>query len=123
MTRKTRAELEAERQEMLALSEAHEFAQYPTRLMAALELATKEFYYELSVENSVFVLRDRNERRPEAVAFTLAHTRASQTALVNLEWDLQEKAALQAEAERVRLARAAALSKLTLEEKELLNLN
>jgi hypothetical protein len=122
MARKTKAELAAEREQARAAQEAHEFAQYPTRLMVALELATREFYYELAVENSVFVLRDRNERRPEAVEFTLAHTRDSQTALMNLEWELKDKALVRAEAERLRLAREAALAKLTQEERELLDL-
>ena len=122
MTRKTKAEREAEREEARAAQEAHDFAQYPSRLMAALELATKKFYYELTVVNSLFTLMNRDRPRDPVRYFTLTHTSDSQMALETLEWELHFLAEEQAERERVRLARAAALAKLTKEERELLDL-
>jgi len=122
MARKTKAELQAEREEAQALQEAHEFAQYPSRLMAALEEATTQSNYELEVRNNQFTLRDRDSRRPETVFLTLTHTRDSREALDNLEWDLRGKAEAREEAERRRQARETALAKLTKEERELLGL-
>ena len=122
MARKTKAEQEAEREEAQALQEAHEFAQYPSRLMTALEEATTQSNYELEVRNNQFTLRDRDSRRPETVFLTLTHTRDSREALDNLEWDLRGKAEERAEAERRRQARETALAKLTKEERELLGL-
>ena len=121
MARKTKAELQAEREEAQALQEAHEFAQYPTRLMAALERATT-LNFELEVRNSQFNLRDRDSRRPETVFLTLTHTRDSRQALDNLEWNLRVEADERAEAERQRLARETALAKITEEERNLLGL-
>ena len=122
MARKTKAELQAEREEAQALQEAHEFAQYPSRLMAALEEATTRSNYELEVRDNQFTLRDRDSRRPETVFLTLTHTRDSRQALDNLEWNLRVKALDRAEAERQRLARETALAKLTEEERNLLGL-
>ena len=122
MARKTKAELQAEREEAQALQEAHEFAQYPSRLMAALEEATTQSNYELEVRNNQFTLRDRDSRRPETVFLTLTHTRDSREALDNLEWNLRVKAEEREQAERQRQAREAALAKLTQEDRELLGL-
>ena len=122
MARKTKAELQAVREEAQALQEAHEFAQYPSRLMAALEEATTRSNYELEVRDNQFTLRDRDSRRPEAVFLTLTHTRDSRQALDNLEWNLRVKADERAEAERQRQARETALAKLTQEDRKLLGL-
>ena len=122
MARKTKAELQAEREEAQALQEAHEFAQYPSRLMAALEEATTRSNYELEVRDNQFTLRDRDSRRPETVFLTLTHTRDSRQALDNLEWNLRVKADERAEAERQRQARETALAKLTEEDRKLLGL-
>ena len=122
MARKTKAELQAEREEAQALQEAHEFAQYPSRLMAALEEATTRSNYELEVRDNQFTLRDRDSRRPETVFLTLTHTRDSRQALDNLEWNLRVKADERAEVERQRQARETALAKLTEEDRELLGL-
>jgi hypothetical protein len=121
MARKTKAELAAEREEALALQQAHEFANYPTRLMAALERATT-LNFELEVRNSQFELRDRDARRHETVFFTMTHNSDNQRALENLEWDLRIKADKRAEMKRQAQVRKDALAKLTQEEKELLNL-
>ena len=122
MARKTKAELQAEREEAQALQEAHEFAQYPSRLMAALEEATTQSNYELEVRDNQFTLRDRDSRRPETVFLTLTHTRDSRQALDNLEWNLRVKAEEREQAERQRQAREAAMAKLTEEDRELLGL-
>ena len=122
MARKTKAELEAKREERRAAQEAHDFAQYPSRLMAALELATRTNNYELSVENGMFALRIRDYPRDPALYFTMTHTPNSQLHLDSLEWELEAMAKQQAELERQRLAREAALAKLTKEERKLLNL-
>ena len=88
MARKTKAELAAEREEALAAQEAHEFAQSPSRLMAALELATS-LNYELTVENAKFRVRNYNERAEYYM--TAQHTRASQDTLQELEWELEQE--------------------------------
>ena len=119
MARKTKAELVAEREEAQAAQEAHEFAQYPTRLLTALELATS-LNYELTVKESKFVVRNYNDR----VEFYLTpqHTRASQDTLQEMEWELEREQEARAEVVRRLEAKQAALSKLTKEEKELLGL-
>ena len=122
MAPKTKVELAAEREQARAMVAELEFAQYPTRLMAALELATRTNNYELSVENRMFALKIRDYPRDPALYFTMTHTPDSQLALENLEWEMKAMAEQQAELERQRLAREAALAKLTQEERELLNL-
>ena len=122
MARKTKVELAAEREQARAMVAELEFAQYPSRLMAALELATKKFYYELTVVNSLFTLMNRDRPRDPAIYFTMTHTPDSQMALETLEWELKAMAEQQAEQERQHLAREAALAKLTQEDRELLGL-
>ena len=122
MARKTRAEQEAERQEMQALQEAHDFAAYPSRLMKALEEATQKNNFDLTVRNSQFVLQDRDRPRDTPFTMTMTHTKTSQWALEALERTLEEMAEERAEAERKRTVRATALAKLTQEERELLDL-
>jgi hypothetical protein len=122
MARKTKAELQAEAEARAAATLAMEQAEYPSRLMAALEAATTQSNYELEVRDSQFTLRDRDSRRPETVFLTLTHTRDSREALDTLEWNLRSKAEAREEAERQRLAREAALAKLTAEERKLLGL-
>lgn len=122
MARKTKAELAAEREEALALREAEEFEQYPSRLMAALEEATQKNNFELVVRNSQFVLVDLDRPRDTPFTLTRTHTKTSQWALEGLECVMEEKAEERAEAERKRTVRATALAKLTAEERELLDL-
>jgi hypothetical protein len=122
MARKTKAELQAEAEAWAAATLATEQAEYPARLMAALELATRTNNYELSVENGMFALRDRDQRRPEAVMLTTSYTLDNHTALDELEWSMRVKAEEREEATRQRQAREAALAKLTEEERKLLGL-
>ena len=122
MARKTKAELTAERQEARALREAEEFAQFPSRLMAALEDATQKNNFELTVKNSAFVLMDRDRPRDTPFTMTMTHTKTSQWALEALESTLEEMEMDRAHARAQAAVRAAALNKLTKEEKELLGL-
>ena len=122
MARKTKAEQAAEREEALALREAEEFAQFPSRLMAALEEATQKNNFELTVKNSAFVLMDRDRPRDTPFTLTMTHTKTSQWQLVSLEDTLEELEMNRAHARAQAAVRAAALAKLTQEERELLNL-
>lgn len=122
MARKTKAERQAEAEAQAAATLALEQAEYPARLMAALELATRTNNYELSVENGMFVLRDRDVRKPEAVMFTTSYTLDNHTALDELEWSMRVKAEEREQAERQRQIRETALAKLTEEERKLLGL-
>ena len=122
MARKTKAERQAEAEAWAAATLALAQAEYPARLMAALELATRTNNYELSVENGMFVLRDRDQRRPTAVMLTTSYTLDNHTALDELEWTMRVKAEEREQAERQRQAREAALAKLTEEERKLLGL-
>ena len=122
MARKTKAELNAEREEASALQEAHDFAAYPSRLMAALELATTKNNYELEVRNGMFSLRDRDER-DSTLSLTMVHTRNSLYALETLEWDMERKEAAREEAKRLQEVRRAAFAKLSKEEQTALGLN
>ena len=122
MARKTKAELAAEREEARAAQEAHDFAQYPSRLMKALEEATQRNNFELTVKNSVFVLVDRDRPRDTPFTMTMTHTMTSQWSLEALESTLEEMEMERAHARAQAAVRAAALNKLTKEEKELLGL-
>ena len=122
MARKTKAELAAEREEERALQEAHDFAAYPSRVMKALEEATQKNNFELTVRNNQFVLRDRNRPRDTPFTLTMTHTPTSQWALEALESTLEELEMERAHALAQAAVRAAALAKLTKEERELLGL-
>lgn len=119
MARKTKAELAAEREETMAMRQAEEFAAYPARLMDMLEHATAyPHYYTLTVRNSMFVLqRERSEHVLPPV-----HTPSAQDDMddLTMSMDFREQAAY--EAAQVANAKAAALAKLTAEERKLLNL-
>lgn len=120
MARKTREQLVEE--QALALQEAEEFAQYPSRVMKAMEEATQKSNFELTVKNSEFVLVDRDRPRDNPFTLLMTHTRTAQWALEALERTLEEMAEDRAEAARRRDVRATALAKLTAEERELLDL-
>ena len=121
MARKTKAELQAEREAMLAQALANEQASYPARLMQALEEATTKNNFELQVRDGMFNLRDRDSR--DEFVFAVAHNPTSQSFLENLEWELQSKAEERAEAERLSNLRRQAFAKLSDEEKHALGLN
>lgn len=125
MARKTKAELNAEREAYEEAQRVEREAAYPMRLMAALEEATKKNNYELTVVNSVFVLRDRDASRydNDPAALSYVYTENSQNALENLEWDMKVKAEERAESERLSNLRRQAFLKLSQEEKDALGLN
>lgn len=122
MARKTKAELEAERQAANAARMLEEAEAYPAKLMTLLEEATTKNNYELAVRNGMFSLRDRNSRSDLALSLTAEYTENSWYALESLEYDLETAAAERAEAERRYQAKQTALNKLTKEERELLGL-
>jgi len=97
-------------------------AAYPSRVMAALELATQNHNFELTVRNRMFVLVDRDRPRDTPFNMTMTHTPTSQWALEALERTLEELEMERAHALAQAAVRAAALAKLTKEERELLDL-
>ena len=107
---------------MLALREAEEFSQFPSRLMAALEEATQKNNFELTVKNNVFVLVDRDRPRDTPFTSTMTHTKTSQWQLEALERVMEEMEMERAHTRAQAAVRAAALAKLTAEERELLDL-
>lgn len=122
MARKTKAELAAEREAYEAARRAEQVAAYPAKLMAALEEATTENNYELTVKNGMFSLRDRDANTDLTLSLTMSYTENSWNALESLEWDLEQYAEERANRERRYAVKQAALSKLSNEEREVLGL-
>jgi epoxyqueuosine reductase QueG len=104
---------------------ANQVAEYPQRLMLALARATNA-YFELTVSDNRFQLRNVNDRYDSVVSLAYAHSPNSQEQLESLEYDLDSYEKRLAEAQRLREVKAEALRKvnelLTAEERELLNL-
>ena len=119
MARKTREQLLAERKDAEEKKDAADAAAYFPRLMAAMELATNNFGYELRVSNSAFVLYDSVERE-EVDPLPSEFKRDALYTLNRLEHELAYRARLRAEEEARELAKKAALAKLTDEERRLL---
>ena len=119
MARKTKAEMMAERQEALAAREAHEFAQYPSRVMAVLERAVKgPNYFDLTVTDGQFeVVQGRETWRLGHV-----HSRANQQVLEDLEFSLELVEEEYKRSMELAAKKTAALNKLTREERDLLGL-
>ena len=123
MARKTKAEMEAERELAQASQAAYEAEQYPTRLMAALEAATTTLNFELTVRDGIFLVQDRNDRPVlSELWLSVTYNRNSQEDLERLEWAVKNALEERAEAERRWAVKQAALNKLSKEEKELLGL-
>jgi len=118
MARKTKAELEAEAVARQQAYEAQAEAEYPARLMAALERANSNF--TLTVKDSVFVLTDNDNRK--AYKLNPTYTNSNSWDLNDFEQLVDEKERAEAEQNRRYLARQSALAKLTKEERELLDL-
>ena len=87
--------------------------------MNMLERATN-LGYELTVEEAKFVVRERNSRTQWSMA--LAYDTASQEMLDSLTWAVDEEELRRLAAEAKAQAKAAALAKLSKEERELLGL-
>lgn len=104
---------------------ANQVAEYPARLMTVLTRATNA-YFELSVNDNKFLVRDRNKYEPQVHTLAYAHSPNSQEQLEELEYELDRHEAELAEARRVREVKENALRKvnemLTAEERELLGL-
>lgn len=104
---------------------ANQVAEYPARLMVVLARATNA-YFELSVNDNKFLVRDRNKYKPVVHALAYTHSSNSQEQLEELEYELDRHEAELAEARRLREVKENALRKvnelLTAEERELLNL-
>ncbi len=104
---------------------AKQVAEYPTRLMVALTRATNA-YFELSVNDNKFLVRDRNKYEPQVHTLAYAHSPNSQEQLEELEWALDRHEAELAEQRRVAEVRKEAERKarelFTDEERELLGL-
>jgi flagellar basal body-associated protein FliL len=121
MTRETKAErLAREAAEAAALA-AVLTATYPQRLITMLERATKA-NFELEVRDAIFFLEDRDDSRDRTVALTLTYSKANEEALQELDWRVEMKEEAEREALRRATMRKAALSKLSLEEREILGL-
>lgn len=121
MARKTREQLLAERKAAEEKQDAVDAAAYFPRLMAAMELATNNFGYELRVSNGAFVLFDRVDQY-NTDPLPSEFKRDALYTLNRLEHELDCRARLRAEEEARELARKAALAKLTDEERKLLGL-
>jgi hypothetical protein len=109
------ARFDAERE---ALMES-ERSMYPTNLMNQLERATN-LGYELTVEEAKFVVRERNSRTQWSM--TLTYDLTSQDMLDSMTWNVEEEELRRLAAEAKAQAKAAALAKLSKEERELLGL-
>lgn len=120
MARKTKAQMAAEQAAYTAALKAAEVEQYPTLLLDTLERATK-LGYELTAVDRQFVVRDWNSNA--VWSLTPLYTKESQENLDTLVWDVEEEELRRLAAEAKAQAKAAALAKLTKEERELLGLN
>ena len=109
------ARFDAERDARLAETKAS----YPARLMDMLERATK-LRYELTAEDAKFVVRDMNSNAKWVMAMT--YDNFSEAALEALTYDVEDTELRRLAAEAKAQAKAAALAKLSKEERELLGL-
>ncbi len=120
MARETKAERLA--REAAELEKRVELAKstYTERMMAVLERATK-MNFEIEVKDAKFVLSDRDNRYTTFYVLP-AWTEFADTSLWELEYNVEDKEAKHAEAERRANVRKEALSKLSEEEREVLGL-
>jgi hypothetical protein len=121
MARETKAQREARLEAETAQRVAVAKATYTERMMAVLERAVRE-NFELSVENQCFTVRNRDSRGFDSYAVTPAWNDMADSELYSLEMAVEDKEEARAEREQKAQARAAALSKLSKEERELLGL-
>jgi len=121
MARETVAQRTARLETEQAQREAVAKATYMTRVMSVLERATKA-NFELEVRDRLFVLEDRDDRRGGTYRFPAEWSLDADNALDSLEFEVGYKEEAMREAARRAQVRAAALSKLSQEERELLGL-
>lgn len=122
MARETKAERMARIAQEQAEREAALVAAYPANLMEMLERATNQRFFELQVQDSKFRLVDLNAPRDQVIELGIFFTPENQIALSELTWRVEVKEAELLEAQRRVEIRRAALSKLTVEEKEILGI-
>jgi hypothetical protein len=121
MARKTKAEREYEAMMEKARRDKEAFDSYPTRMMEVLTNATAETF-EVKVVNFQFVVRDYDDARSRRFVFDNYWTEENAETLRELALDVEDKRSDRLEAEERMAKKAAALAKLTKEERELLNL-
>lgn len=119
MARETMAQRNARVEAERIAREAKEQAEYPKRMMIALERATQNFNFELTVTEQQFVLYQRDSTN----SFTINPIWNREVwELYELEDEMEKMDQQRREEQRREIMRAAALNKLTAEEKKLLNL-
>jgi hypothetical protein len=111
------ARMVAEREAELAVAKAT----YLSRLMSVLERATK-VNFELEVRDGVFVVEDRDARRDGTYRLPVEWSQDADNTLDSLEFEVGYKEEAEREAERKAALKSAALSKLSVEEREVLGL-
>lgn len=125
MARETKAQRDARYAQERETYLANQVAEYPTRLMNVLTRATNA-YFDLSVNDNKFLVRDRNKYEPQVHTLAYAHSPNSQEQLEELEWALDRHEAELAEQRRLAEVRKEAERKarelFTDEERELLGL-
>lgn len=121
MARETKSErLAREEAERFAAREALR-ASYQDRLMLLFERADK-VNFELRVNNGLFFLEDRDDRRDRVLPLTLVWDDENESNLSELSWRVEMKEDAEREANRKYLAKQSALAKLSQEERDLLGL-
>jgi hypothetical protein len=121
MARLTKAEklaLEVAERERLEREDAEA---YSLRLMTTFNEAREE-NFRLEVRGTWFQVQDRDDARSEVFRLTYLYTPESARALIELAVEVELKRSDRLELERKAAARQAALAKLTLDERKLLNL-
>ena len=121
MARETKAErLAQEAQEQAVYAEEQETT-YLKRLMDTLQAAQAE-NFDVTIDNMTFVVRDRDDRDYDRYVLDLSYSDTAeedlQTVVRLVEWKVDKRN----EVVRQANVRANALSKLTAEERKLLNL-
>ena len=112
--------IEREAAELAAYNEA-QIASYRDRLMDTLEYALR-FQMELSVSDRKFVVRDRNDDLRTVAVLSLDHSEANEDALYDVKYAAENYEMEYRTAERKAFNRKIAMSKLTEEELEALDL-
>lgn len=118
----TKAQREAAAEQYSAEQRVREAAEYPALLMKTLGLATPALNFELVVVGDQFKLRDRNESRSRDFRLGLNYTQESYEVLQDLALTVSFQVDEQNKRREVAAFKAAALAKLTQEERTALGL-
>lgn len=122
MVRETKAEREAriarEKAEQAAMCEKN----YPTALMDILDRVNHlDGYFAFDIKDKKFLVTSHTHRT--AYYLTIEYSSESQRVLDDLTWEVEAREEDKREEERVRALRAAALLKLSAEEKAALGIS